>query len=102
MLYTKNLSQYYFHVLDPWSDILSSITWDIISSHCSTLKASPNPLGFNYDVHLLLTGKLSDLEYQEIGDKELVTESDIHGKLNSPTEAPCSMIQVYSSDTVKI
>ena len=41
MLCTKNLQQYDFDALNPWSDILASVAWTICSTHHSTSKASP-------------------------------------------------------------
>ena len=52
MLRTKNLQQYDFDALDPWSDILASVAWAIRSTHHSTLKASPAQLVFNRDMLL--------------------------------------------------
>ena len=52
MLRTKNLQQYDFDALDPWSDILASVAWAICSTHHSTLKASPAQLVFNRDMLL--------------------------------------------------
>ena len=37
-----------------------------------------------------------------IGDKVLVTDNDIHRKLNCPTKGPYNIIQVYTNGTVRV
>ena len=37
-----------------------------------------------------------------IGDKVLVTDNDIHCKLNCPTKGPYNIIQVYTNGTVRV
>ena len=125
MLRTKNLQQYDFDALDPWNDILASVAWAIRSTHHSTLKASPAQLVFNRDmllnVKFIADWKMIRLRKQKdvdrnnarenslsvdhdyhIGDKVLVTDQDIHCKLNCPTKGPYNMIQVYTNGTVRV
>ena len=125
MLRTKNLQQYDFDALDPWSDILASVAWAIRSTHHSTLKASPAQLVFNRDM-LLNIKFIADWETirlrrqkdvdrnnerenslrvdhdYHIGDKVLVTDNDIHRKLNCPTKGPYNILQVYTNGTVRV
>ena len=125
MLRTKNLQQYDFDALDPWSDILASVAWAIRSTHHSTLKASPAQLVFNRDMLLnikfiadwetIRLRKQKDVDRNNerenslrvdhdyhIGDKVLVTDNDIHRKLNCPTKGPYNIIQVYTNGTVRV
>jgi len=125
MLRTKNLQQYDFDALDPWNDILASVAWAIRSTHHSTLKASPAQLVFNRDmllnVKFIADWEMIRLRKQEdvdknnarenslrvdhdyhIGDKVLVTDQDIHRKLNCPTKGPYNIIQIYTNGTVRV
>ena len=125
MLRTKNLQQYDFDALDPWNDILASVAWAIRSTHHSTLKASPAQLVFNRDmllnVKFIADWEMIRLRKQEdvdknnarenslrvdhdyhIGDKVLVTDRDIHRKLNCPTKGPYNIIQIYTNGTVRV
>ena len=125
MLRTKNLQQYDFDALDPWNDILASVAWAIRSTHHSTLKASPAQLVFNRDmllnVKFIADWEMIRLRKQEdvdknnarenslrvdhdyhIGDKVLVTDRDIHCKLNCPTKGPYNIIQIYTNGTVRV
>ena len=125
MLRTKNLQQYDFDALDPWNDILASVAWAIRSTHHSTLKASPAQLVFNRDMLLnakfIADWEMIRLRKQEdvdknnarenslrvdhdyhIGDKVLVTDRDIHCKLNCPTKGPYNIIQIYTNGTVRV
>ena len=125
MLRTKNLQQYDFDALDPWNDILASIAWAIRSTHHSTLKASPAQLVFNRDMllnvkfiadwEMIRLRKQKDVDKNNarenslrvdhdyhIGDKVLVTDQDIHRKLNCPTKGPYNIIQIYTNGTVRV
>ena len=125
MLRTKNLQQYDFDALDPWNDILASVAWAIRSTHHSTLKASPAQLVFNRDmllnVKFIADWEMIRLRKQEdvdknnarenslrvdhdyhIGDKVLVTDRDIHRKLNCPTKGPYNIIQIYTNGMVRV
>ena len=50
MLRTKNLQEYDFDDMDPWSELLGSVAWDIRSTHHTTLQATPGQLVFGRHV----------------------------------------------------
>ena len=125
MLCTKNLQQYGFDALDPWNDILASVGCVIHRTHHSTLKASPAQLFFNRDMLLnikfIVDWKIIRLRKQkdvdrhneredslrvdhdcQIGNKVIVTDNDIHSKLNCPTKGPHNIIQVYINGRVRV
>jgi hypothetical protein len=52
MLLTKNLSNKEFDYIDPWGDVLSSISWAIRASYHHTLKATPGQIVFGRDMLL--------------------------------------------------
>ncbi len=52
MLHFKNLQQYNFVDVDPWGELLASVTWAIRSTHHVTLNASPTQLVFGIDMLL--------------------------------------------------
>ena len=54
MLRTKNLQKYDFDEMDPWSELLGSVAWDICSTHHTTLQATPGQLVFGRDMLLNL------------------------------------------------
>ena len=57
ILRTKNLQQYYdFDDMAPWSELLVSGVWAILSTHYSTLQITPRQLVFDRDM-------LSDLKF---------------------------------------
>ena len=46
MLRTKNLQEYDFDDMDPWSELLGSLAWAIHSTHHTTLQATLGQLVF--------------------------------------------------------
>ena len=53
MLHTKNLHKCTFDIVDPWSELLTSVAYDIIcNTHHNILKASPIQLVFSYEILL--------------------------------------------------
>ena len=52
MLLTKNLSNREFDYINPWGDIISSISWAIRASYHHTLQATPGQLVFGRDMLL--------------------------------------------------
>ena len=109
MLRTKNLEQYDFDNVDPWGELLASVAWAIRSTHHTTLQASPAQLVFGRDMLLdmkfladweaIRLRKQKDVDKNnskenslrvphdyQVGDKVLVTDKDIHRKLNCPTK----------------
>ena len=125
MLRTKELQKHTFDEIDPWSELLASVAWAIRSTHHTTLQASPAQLIFSRDMLLNIkfiadwesirlrkqkvidtnnareNSLRVDYDYQ-IGDKVLVTSTDITRKLNCPTKGPFNIIQVYTNGTVRV
>ena len=54
MLRTKNLQEYDFDDMDPWSELLGSVDWAIYITHHTTLQATPGQLVFGRDMLLNL------------------------------------------------
>ena len=125
MLRTKNLEQYDFDNVDPWGELLASVAWAIRSTHHTTLQASPAQLVFGRDMLLdmkfladweaIRLRKQKDVDKNnskenslrvphdyQVGDKVLVTDKDIHRKLNCPTKGPYSIVQVYANGTIRV
>ena len=125
MLRTKNLEQYDFDSVDPWGELLASVAWAIRSTHHTTLQASPAQLVFGRDMLLdmkfiadweaIRLRKQRDVDKNnskenslrvphdyQVGDKVLVTDKDIQRKLNCPTKGPYSIVQVYTSGTIRV
>ena len=109
MLHTKNLQEHDFDDVGPWGELLASVAWAIRSTHHTTLQASPAQLVFGRDMLLdmkfiadweaIRLRKQRDVDKNnskenslrvphdyQIGDKVLVTDKDIHRKLNCPTK----------------
>ena len=125
MLRTKNLQQHDFDDMDPWSELLASVAWAIRSTHHTTLQATPGQLVFGRDMLLNLKfvadweairlRKQRDVDKNnsrenslrihhdyQVGDKVLISDNDIHRKLNCPTKGPYSIVQVYTNGTVRV
>ena len=125
MLRTKNLQDHDFDDVDPWGELLASVAWAIRSTHHTTLQASPAQLVFGRDMLLdmkfvadweaIRLRKQRDVDKNNskenslrvphdyhIGDKVLITDKDIHRKLNCPTKGPYSIVQVYANGTIRV
>ena len=108
--------------MDPCIWLLDSVAWDICSTHHTILQKTPGQLEFGIDM-LLNPKVIADCEairlrkqkdvdknnmkenslrihhnYQ-VGDKVLITNNDIHRKLDHPTKFPYPIVQVYSNGT---
>ena len=54
MLRTKNLQEYDFDDMNPWSELMGLVAWAICSTHHTTLQATPGQLVFGRDMLLNL------------------------------------------------
>ena len=52
VLKIKNLQKYDFDYVDPWSELLDSVAWDICITHHTTSQATPGQLVFGRDMLL--------------------------------------------------
>ena len=52
MLHTKNLQEYDFDKIDPWSELLALVAWAIHSTHHTTLQSTLDQLVFRRDMLL--------------------------------------------------
>ena len=125
MLRTKDLQTHEFDDMDPWSELLASVAWAIRSTHHTTLQATPGQLVFGRDMLLnvkfiadweaIRLRKQRDIDRNnvqenslrinhdyKIGDKVLITNNDIHRKLNCPTKGPYPIVQTYTNGTVRV
>ena len=125
MLRTKDLQTHDFDDVDPWSDLLASVAWAICSTHHTTLQATPGQLVFGRDMLLnvkfiadweaIRLRKQRDIDRNnakenglrinhdyQVGDKVLITNNDIHRKLNCPTKGPFTIVQTYTNGTVRV
>ena len=50
MIKTKELDKFVFDYIDPWAEVLSSVTWAIRTLYHSTLNATPAQLVFGRDM----------------------------------------------------
>ena len=50
MIKTKELDKFIFNYIDHWSEILSSVAWEVRTSYHSTLLATPEQLVFGRDM----------------------------------------------------
>ena len=125
MLRTKELQQYNFNMDDPWTDILSHISWAIRSLYHTTLRATPGQLVFGRDMLLNIKfvanwNLINETKQRQVnrdnerenksridhdftvGEKVLVTSTRLQAKLNTPTRGPYNIIQTYTNGTVRI
>ena len=102
---------------DRWSDILSSVTWDICSTRHNTVKASPTQLVFNQIMLLSIKyvaewkaiglKKWTDTDISnhrvkcfqvehnyQVWDKVFVADNDIHKKLKCPSRGPYNIVYI--------
>ncbi len=125
MLRTYKLNKFEFDPNDYWSDLLASVAWAIQATYHTVLQASPGQLIFGHNMLLNLNynAKWKDIQkhHQSLIDKQCETENchcidfdwkvddqalikvtNIDRKLNSPTEGPYKVLQVYTNGTVLI
>ena len=50
MIKTKELDKLIFDYIDPWDEVLSSVSWSVRKSYHSTLLATPEQLVFGRDM----------------------------------------------------
>jgi transposase InsO family protein len=125
MLHTFELETYDFDDLDPWGEILASVAWAIHSTYHTTLDATPGQLVFGRDMilgiqhiadweHIRLRKQwiIDDSNSREnrgrvqhdyaVGDKVLIHQQGVARNINSPTEGPYEILQVFTNGTVLI
>ena len=125
MLRASNIGKLQLKPVDPWSEVLASVAYAIRSTYHTTLQATPAQLVFGRDMIYPIQyiaewdlirqrkQKLIDknnqsenakrVEYDYIvGQKVLLLKTDIHRKLDDPTQGPYTIHQVHTNGNVSI
>ena len=109
----------------PWSEVLASIAYVIRSTYHTTLKATPAQLVFGRDMvqpvtyvaewKLIRNRKQTLIDKNNIrenstrvefdyivGQRVLLLNTDIHRKMDNPTQGPYEIVQVHTHGTISI
>ena len=123
MIKTKELDKLIFDYIDPWAEVLSSVSWEVRTSYHSTLLATPAQLVFGIDMLFnmkkAINWKLiSENKRKQIacdnerensgriahtykpGDKVLHLRRGIKRKYSKHKSDPYKITKVYSNGTV--
>ena len=111
--------------INPFGDLLSSVSWAIRSSYNNTTDATPAQLVFGRDMMFNLSTLINwkelslrkqklvdettlrenkkriDYDYQ-VGGQVYITKDGIFRKLDCPKEGPFEITDVYANGTVRI
>ena len=125
MLRTYELDKEDLDPVDPWGPFLNGVAWAIRSTYHTTLEATPGSLIYGrhmlHDLDYLANWeRISSRKQQvidaanvrenkkrvkhdyKVDDKVLIHKDGILRKLESPTEGPYTILQVYTNGTIRI